>query len=129
MWHDREIAAFASLGEDARRYLEGLLETKTPIKKTITKILALKNEYGPEAIVSAIRKALAFNAYGADYIENILYQEMTPCRHHPPVRLKNDEMNRIVLTQPSLSDYDAHVLKNRRKPMPEKRYCLPLPWT
>lgn len=114
LWHDREIAAFASLGEDARRYLEGLLETNTPIKKTIRKILALKAEYGSGAILSAIQKALSFDAYGADYIENILYQEMTPRKHHPPVRLKSDELNRIVLTQPSLSDYDTHVLKNRR---------------
>lgn len=115
LWHDREIAAFASLGEDARRYLEGMLAAGGGIKKNVTRILALKDEYGPGAIVAAIRKALSFNAYGADYIENILYQEMTPCRHHPPVRLKNDLLNRIVLTQPSLSDYDAHVLKKRGK--------------
>ena len=115
LWHDREIAAFASLGEDARRYLEGMLAAGGGIKKNVTRILALKDEYGSGAIVAAVRKALSFNAYGADYIENILYQEMTPCSNHPPVRLKNDALNRIVLTQPSLSDYDAHVLQKRGK--------------
>jgi len=115
LWHDREIAAFASLGEYARRYLEGMIETGIGVKKNVVKILALQNEYGSGAIVAAVQKALSFNAYGADYIENILYQERTPCRHHPPVRLKNDALNRIVLTQPSLSDYDAHVLKKKRK--------------
>ena len=115
LWHDREIAAFASLGEDARRYLEGIIAAGVGIKKNVAKILALKNEYGAGAIVAAVRKALSFGAYGADYIENILYQEMTPCSHHPPVRLKNDALNRIVLTQPSLSDYDAHVLKKKGK--------------
>jgi hypothetical protein len=92
-----------------------MIAANVGVKKNVAKILVLKNEYGAGAIVAAVRKALSFNAYGADYIENILYQEMTPCRHHPPVRLKNDALNRIVLTQPSLSDYDAHVLKKRKK--------------
>ena len=115
LWHDRQIAAFASLGTEARSYLQGLLEANVPIKKNVTRILALKSEYGPAAIIMAIQKALAFNAYGADYIENILYQEMTPQKHHPPVKLKNDDLNRIVLTEPSLAEYDAHVLKAKGK--------------
>jgi len=115
LWHDRQIAAFASLGTDARTYLQGMLDANTPIKKNIVKILALKNEYGTAAVITAIRKALVFNAYGADYIENILYQEMTPQKYHPPVKLKKDDLNRITLTEPSLADYDAHVLKRRKK--------------
>ena len=115
LWHDRQIAAFASLGADARIYLQGMLDARTPIKKNVVKILALKNEYGSAAIITAIKKALAFNAFGADYIENILYQEMTPQKHHPPVKLKKDDLNRITLTEPSLADYDAHVLKRRNK--------------
>lgn len=60
-------------------------------------------------------KTLTYNAYGADYIENILYQQMTPKKHHAPVKLKKDDLNRITLTEPSLQDYDAHVLKRRKK--------------
>ena len=115
LWQDRQIAAFASLGADARLYLQGLIEAKIPIKKNISKILDLKNEYGSAAIITAIQKTLTFNAYGADYIENILYQEMTPKKHHAPVKLKKDDLNRITLTEPSLQDYDAHVLKRRKK--------------
>ena len=115
LWHDRQVAAFASLGSDARNYLQAMLEAKVAIKKNITRILALKNEYGSTAIIAAIQKAMLFKAYGADYIENILYQEMTPKKLHPPVKLKNDNLNRISLTQPSLADYDAHVLKKREK--------------
>lgn len=115
LWQDRQIAAFASLGTEARTYLQGLLDANVPIKKNVAKILALKEEYGAEAIITAIGKALAFNAYGADYIENILYQAMTPQKHHPPVKLKNAQLNHIVLTQPSLADYDAHVLERRKK--------------
>jgi hypothetical protein len=115
LWQDRQIAAFASLGSDARAYLQGLIEVKAPIRKNITKILTLKDEYGSAAIITAIQKALTFNAYGSDYIENILYQEMTPQKHHPPVKLKNDDLNRICLTEPTLTDYDAHILKRRKK--------------
>lgn len=115
LWQDRQIAAFASLGIDARIYLQGLIESNAPIKKNISKILSFKNEYGTAAILTAIRKALSFKAYGADYIENILYQEMTPQNNHPPVRLKKQDLNHITLTEPSLEDYDTHVLKRRKK--------------
>jgi transposase/ribosomal protein L20 len=114
LWLDRQIAAFASLGSQARAYLQGMLAANMPLKKNVAKILSLKDEYGAAGIISAIEKALAFKAYGADYIENILYQEMTPQRQHPPVKLKKDDLNRITLSEPSLADYDAHVLKERK---------------
>lgn len=114
LWHDQQIAALASLGEEARRYLQGMLDTNVSIKKNVTQILALRDEYGAGAVVAAMQKALTFNAYGADYIENILYQEMTPQKQHRPVLLKNENLNRIALTRPSLADYDAYVLKRRK---------------
>ena len=58
-----------------------------------------------------MQKAIEFKAYGVDYIENILYQEMTPKTKHQPVKLKKEQLNRITLPQPSLSDYDAYVVK------------------
>ena len=53
-------------------------------------------------------------AFGAHYIENILYQEMTPQRQHPPVRLKQAHLNQIRLEEPALADYDACVIKRTR---------------
>ena len=88
--------------------------TQHPLKKNVARLLALKDEYGSRALLEAIRRALAHRAYGADYIENILYQEMTPTRVHPPVRLDNREaLNRIRLQEPSLADYDAFVVQRR----------------
>jgi hypothetical protein len=115
LWHDKQIAAFLSLGQTAVDYFKAIVEAKQPIKKSVLKLLSLKDEYGSTSLLYAIQKATTFNAYGADYIENILYQEMTPKHQHQPVKLKNDALNRIRLTQPSLADYDADVLK-RRKP-------------
>jgi transposase len=115
LWRSDLLQAFISLGEEAKAYLEGLSDTHEPLKKNLEKLLALKDEYGSYALIEAIKRATIHNAYGAHYIENILYQEMTPKTHHPPVRLKQEKLNRIRLDEPSLADYDAFVIK-RRKP-------------
>jgi transposase len=115
LWRSDLLQAFISLGEEAKAYLEGLSDTHEPLKKNLEKLLALKDEYGSYALIEAIKRATIHNAYGAHYIENILYQEMTPKTHHPPVRLKQEKLNRIRLDEPSLAEYDAFVIK-RRKP-------------
>jgi len=115
LWLDKDITAFSSLGQQAVEYLQALANAKLPIKKNVSKLLSLKDEYGAVSVIYAIKKALVHNAIGADYIENILYQEMTPQKSHPPVRLKNKALNKIRLPEPSLAEYDAHVLKRRKK--------------
>jgi hypothetical protein len=114
LWHDKQVAAFCSLGQPAVAYLTGLLETRQPVRKTIARLLALKDQYGSASILYAISKAMSFKAFGADYIENILYQEMTPTNHHLPVELKNEALNHIRLNEPCLADYDAYVVNRRR---------------
>ncbi len=78
------------------------------------KLLELHDEYGPYALLEAMKKASLHNAFGVHYVENILYQEMTPQRQHPPVQLKQQHLNRIRLEEPCLEDFDAFVIK--RKP-------------
>jgi transposase len=113
-WYSQEVAAFISLGESAKRYLEHLAHTNEPLKKSVKKLLALKDDYGTQALLDAIERASLHQAYGAHYIENILYQEMTPHRQHPPVRLKQPHLNHIRLVEPNLAEYDAFVIKRRR---------------
>lgn len=115
LWQSQAVRAFISLGEEANGYLENLVKTQQPIKKNLTKLLALKEEYGAYALVLAIKKATLHNAYGAHYIENILYQEMTPKTEHPPVRLKDEQLNQICLERPALAEYDVRVVKRRKK--------------
>jgi transposase len=114
-WLSEEVASFISLGEEAKTYLERLSATNQPIKNSVRKLLLLKDEYGSYALVEAIRRATSHSAYGAHYIENILYQEMTPKTNHPPVRVKQERLNRIRLEEPSLSEYDAFVIKRRNR--------------
>lgn len=114
MWQSAQVQAFIGLGEEAKTYLESLAATHQPLKKNIDKLLNLKDEYGTYALIEAIKRATLHNAYGAHYIENILYQEMTPQPHYPPVRLKQEKLNHIRLDEPSLAEYDAFIIKRRK---------------
>jgi len=109
LWQDKQISAFLSLGQDAQDYLDALVKAGQPVKKNVAKLLCLKDEYGAPSLILAIQKALNYHAAGADYIENILYQEMTPQHCHPPVRLKDQDLNRIRLSEPLLTEYDAYI--------------------
>jgi transposase len=113
-WYSQEVTAFISLGETAKRYLEHLATTNEPLKKSVKKLLALKDAYGVQALLDAMQRATRHQAFGAHYIENILYQEMTPQRQHPPVRLKQPHLNHIRLEEPSLEEYDAFVIKRKK---------------
>ena len=115
LWQDRHIAAFASLGEIARVYLDALSRANQPIKKNVERLLRLKDQYGAPSLLAVIEKALHYKAYGADSVENILYQEMTPQNNHQPVKLKQDAFNNIRLDEPNLADYDSLVLQRRKK--------------
>ena len=110
---DRQVVVFLSLGEAALRYLEKLTEARLPIKKNISALLILRDEYGDTALQFGLEKSLEKNVVGADYVRNILYQEMTPATNHLPVRLKKEELNEIRLTTPALAEYDAIALKRR----------------
>lgn len=112
-WDSQEIAALISLGEVAKTYLERLANTHQPLTKSVKKLLDLKDDYGAHALIEAMQRALRHQAIGVQYIENILYQEMTPQRQHPPVRLKQAHLNQIRLEEPSLADYDAFVLRRK----------------
>jgi len=114
-WESKEVALFASLGEEFREYLEVLPNSRLPLKKQIVSLLSLKDQYGVKSLSWAIFKALKYKAHGADYIENILNQEMIPITAHPPVKLKNEALNRMRLSEPCLNDYDAIALKRRNK--------------
>jgi transposase len=112
-WLSVEVSSFISLGEEAKTFLEGLSHTGQPIKKNLAKLLVLKDRYGTALLIQALKRAMAHNAYGAHYVENILHQEKTPKQDHPPVQLKRQDLNRIRLEEPLLADYDAYILKRK----------------
>jgi hypothetical protein len=112
-WLAAEVSAFISLGEEAKAFLEGLALTGQPIKKSLAKLLHLKDQFGTALLIQALKRAMVHKAYGAHYVENILHQEKTPKKNHPPVQLQRPDLNRIRLEEPLLADYDAYILKRK----------------
>jgi len=110
---DRQVIVFLSLGETALHYLEHLTASGLLIRKNISQLLSLQDEYGDTSLLYGLKKAMEKKLYGADYIRNILYQEMTPISNHLPVRLKQEDLNDIRLTTPALADYDSIAVKRR----------------
>jgi hypothetical protein len=110
---DRQVVVFLSLGEVALQYLERLNSLRLPIRKNIAALLILRDEFGDSSLIYGLKKSLEKNVIGADYVRNILYQEMTPTSTHLPVRLKQEDLNAIRLTTPALAEYDAIALKRR----------------
>jgi hypothetical protein len=115
LWHDQQVAAFISLGPVAVDYLEALGDAGQVVKKQVKRLLVLKDRYGAEALIRALEHAMAAKAWGADYVENIVHQQSAPKYEHPPVKLKEERLNRIRLQQPSLAGYDAHILGRHQK--------------
>ena len=114
LYQDQQIRIFLSLGQPAADYLEKLADARQPIKKTVAALLKLFDEYGQSSLLYGLQTALSKKLYGADYVEHILYQEMMPATTHPPVKLKQQELNEIRLTLPSLAEYDTLILKRRK---------------
>ena len=112
---NRQTEVFLSLGKLAYDFIEKLSDSNQSPNKTIEKLLKLKDEYGEKSLLYAMDKAMNNNLYGADYVENILYQEMTPTVDHPPVTLEKNELNDIRLKSTSLKEYDALALKRKRQ--------------
>ena len=103
------------MGAEFREYLNALAENNQPVKKNVFKLLALLDQYGKGSLSLAVEKAMKHKAFGAEYIENILYQEMTPVNEYPPVQVQEESLNRIRLSEPSLADYDAIILQRRKQ--------------
>ena len=112
---DKQIMIFMSLGQEAVDYLEKLSDASQPLKKTVLRLLALNDDYGTSSLIYALKKALEHKLYGFAYVQNILYQEMSPSIQHQPVDLKNDDLNHIRLPRPNLAEYDAIALQRRKK--------------
>ena len=91
-----------------------MVTTNAPLKKSVKKLLALQDEYGVPALVDARQRATRPQAFGAHSIENILSQEMTPQRQHPPVRLQQPPRNHLRLDEPALAEYEAFVIKRHK---------------
>ena len=67
-------------------------------------------------MASAIEKAAAARAFGADYVANIVRQQQSPRRPQPPVLLRDPLLTDLVTDPFSLLAYDAFILNSGKEP-------------
>lgn len=104
---------FLSLGPIAEQYLRALTNANLPVKRNIRDLLKLKDTYGPDTVINACKTALEHNALGAEYVENIILQQMNPKIKYPPVIMKQKEYNDLIITEADLAFYDNLIFENK----------------
>ena len=72
------LLTFLALSPDAEAYARKLEDKRLNSQHHLQKIVALSEIYGPQKIQRALQDALAFEAYGCEYIANILEQRERP---------------------------------------------------
>jgi transposase len=91
-------------------YLRDIADTDRALSRQLSELLELIRQYGPEPVADAIAKASAARAFGADYVANILRQQMSPRQTQPPLRLRDPFLNELATDPLSLLEYDAFIL-------------------
>jgi transposase len=103
------------LGATSEYYLRKLAETDRNLARQVRELLELVRDYGPESVSAALDKAYAAQAFGADYIANILRQQQARRDIQPPLRLKQAGLNALTTDPLSLAEYDAFILEPRKE--------------
>jgi len=99
------------LGPPSELYLAKLAETDRSLARQVRELLGLVRDYGPEIVAGALQKAYAAQAFGSDYIANIVRQQQQGPRDiQPPLRLKHSALNELATDPLSLAEYDAFLI-------------------
>ena len=102
------LMKFMTLSPQAQAYHQQLKERRSNPNHHVQRIVALSESYGPDKVARALEDALAFHAYSAEYIANILAQ-----RERPPVELgalhltRRQDLLDLELPEPDLSLYES----------------------
>ncbi len=101
------LQAFLSLGPQAELYARTLQEKRVNAPHHIQNIVALSQIYGPDKVARALESALSFEAYGSEYIANLLEQEQRPAMIPSPLHLtRRQDLLDLELPAADLTPYD-----------------------
>ena len=101
------LQAFLSLGASAELYGRKLREKRLNASHHIQKIVALSQLYGPDQVARALEDALAFEAFGCEYIANLLQQRERPTAAPSPLHLtRRQDLLDLELPDADLTLYD-----------------------
>lgn len=101
------LLSFLALSTHAEAYARKLEEKRLNTIHHVQKIVALSEIYGPEKVDRALQDALAFEAYGCEYIANLLEQRERP--GGPPAALhltRRQDLLDLELPPADLTRYD-----------------------
>ncbi len=103
------LQAFLSLGPQAELYGRKLREKRFNAPHHIQKIVALSQLYGPDKVARALQDALTFDAYGCEYIANLLEQRERHAVAPSPLHLtRRQDLLELDLPPADLSPYDPN---------------------
>jgi hypothetical protein len=101
------LLTFLALSAHAEPYARKLEDKRLNTPHHIQKIVALSEIYGPQKVDRALQDALAFQAYGCEYIANILEQRERP--DPPPAALhltRRQDLLDLELPPADLNPYE-----------------------
>jgi transposase len=104
----------AAMGPAAAQYLERLQRSSLPIKRTLQHLADLKDRFGNQALLDAMRAAIDKDLVGAEYVEQLLLQLSCPPQQIPRLEIANHpELSRLRLSEVDLALYDTVLLSRR----------------
>jgi len=101
------LLAFLALSPDAQAYARKLEEKRLNSRHHIQKIVALSEIYGADKVDRALQDALQFEAYGCEYIANILEQRARPAVQPGALHLtRRQDLMDLELPPADLTPYE-----------------------
>jgi transposase len=101
------MLAFLNLSSQAEGYVRKLQEKRLNPAHHIQKIMALSEIYGPDKVARAIQDAITFEAYGCEYIANLLEQRERRPLTPPALHLtRRQDLLDLELPPADLNLYD-----------------------
>jgi transposase len=104
----------ALLGPEAERYAAGLARAHVRAVHHLRRIVSLVERCGPEDVREALLLALAHEAYGAEYVENLVHQERRKRLSGPalpPPSLRDEQFAAVALLEPDLDRFQDLIEK------------------
>src|SRR5262249_32217055 len=98
--------ALLALGDTGHAYFKLLAAGSRSIHRETVRLTLLVELFGAAATPSAVAEVMQTGHLGAEYVEYVLRNKRGLAPQSPPLRLGNDELDRISLPEPDLSFYD-----------------------
>jgi hypothetical protein len=104
----RLMLHFLALSPDAQAYYDGLEQKRLNARQHVRKILALAEIYPLDEVARAIADGLAYQAFSAEYIANILEARARALPEPGPLQLtRGQDLLDIDIPAPDLNVYDG----------------------